>query len=377
MAGRRRSTYGCNEAVAPGTRRLRYWADLHDGRGYVRHSKTIHGTRREGDEELARLRLAHAGDRPSPTVQEAWETWWLPQARDRVARGEMTQRSLDVMASPWRRHVAPEFGEVRVGDVRALDVQAWLMTLSASTAKRCLGLLRQVLNLAVMYEAVDHNVALADFRMPKTVEREHVSEVWDVAQVTEALEALRGSCAYVPAVLCALGSCRVGESLGVRVDLGEVRRAEANGMVVAIVDVNRQVTQDGAPSERLKTRQSQRPVVIPEPWSLDVLAAAEGSLDGTWLCPRGDGRPMSQRTFASNYSAALEAAGIEPIPPRNLRNSWRTFMRWELGVPEDMCEKMMGHAGKGVGEVYYDRPRAEYFAATASAAWQRYRQAES
>ena len=52
-------------------------------------------------------------------------------------------------------------------------------------------------------------------------------------------------------------------------------------------------------------------------------------------------------------------------------------MRWELGVPEDMCERMMGHAGKNVGEIHYDRPREEYFADVVSAAWCRWRESNT
>ena len=48
-------------------------------------------------------------------------------------------------------------------------------------------------------------------------------------------------------------------------------------------------------------------------------------------------------------------------------------MRWELGVPEDMLEKMMGHVGRNVGEVHYDRPDADVFADVVAEAWVRHR----
>ena len=70
---RARSTWGANEDAGNGRRRLRYWADLHDGRGYVRRSMTIVGTRRDGDEMLARLRVEHSQDRPTPTVGEVYD----------------------------------------------------------------------------------------------------------------------------------------------------------------------------------------------------------------------------------------------------------------------------------------------------------------
>ncbi len=36
----------------------------------------------------------------------------------------------------------------------------------------------------------------------------------------------------------------------------------------------------------------------------------------------------------------------------------------------------MGHAGRGVGEIHYDRPRAEYFADVVSRAWNDFRAAK-
>ena len=47
-------------------------------------------------------------------------------------------------------------------------------------------------------------------------------------------------------------------------------------------------------------------------------------------------------------------------------------MRWELGIDSDYVEKMMGHAGKGVGEIHYDRPQWKQFADVVGDAWLQY-----
>lgn len=365
-----RSTWGSNDDAGAGRRRLRYWADLHDGKGYARHSKTIVGTKTDGDEELARLRVQHSQDRPVPTLGQAFAMWWLPDATDRLERGEMARSTYDNYLSRWRKHVAPRWEDVAVTDVRPLDVQEWLLTKTSTMGSMSLMLMRQVLDLCQRYEVVGANVAAQRYRIPKKVEREHSKDVYNLREMVAALDAVRGTVAYLPAVLCGLASCRVGEALGPRVDLGEVRPMEVGGMVVAVVDVIRNVDQNGHPGEDhvLKNRQSERPVIVPAPWSADVLAAA-----GPWLTDRGDGRPTPQTTANDVWSKTLSDAGIKPIPMRNLRNSWRTFMRWELGIDEDKLEAMMGHAGKNVGEVHYDRPREEVFAQTVADAWMRYR----
>ena len=363
---RTRSTWGANEDAGNGRRRLRYWADLHDGRGYTRHSMTIVGSRRDGDETLARLRVEHSQDRPTPTLRQAWEAWYLPELRERVETGDMAPRSLTMYESTWRAHVCPAWGETPVTDIRPLAVQQWLMGMTTECARKSLSLLGRILAKCVMYEVVDHNVAREDYRTPRRAEREHSKDVYTLAELVDALDAVRGTPAYLPAIMSGLASCRPGEALGPL--RAEVREVEAHGMTLAVVELRRQVDRYGHVSERLKTRSSERPVVVPEPWSRDVLAV------GTeWLCDDGCGEPVGQLVVGRSWETALAEAGLSPIPFRNLRNTWRTFMRWELGVPEDMVEAMMGHAGRNVGEVHYDRPRAEVFAATVADAWMRYR----
>lgn len=94
MPRQRRSSWGSNEDAGRGRRRIRYWADLHDGRGYRRVSETIEGSRRDGDEALAMRRVRHSADAPVPTLAQAYELWWLPEARERVERGEMAKVTL-------------------------------------------------------------------------------------------------------------------------------------------------------------------------------------------------------------------------------------------------------------------------------------------
>lgn len=363
---RARSTWGSNEDAGGGRRRLRYWADLHDGRGYARHSMTIVGSRRDGDETLARLRVEHSADRPTPTLRQAYEAWYLPELRERVETGDMAPRSLVVYESLWRAHIDPVWGDTPVTDIRPLGIQQWLMGLTTESARKSLALMGRVLAKCVLYEAVPTNVAREDYRIPRRTEREHNKDVYTLSELMAALDAVRGTAAYIPAIMCGLASCRVGESLGPL--RAEVREVESRGMTLAVVELRRQVDRLGHVSERVKNQHSERPVIVPEPWSLDVLAV------GTeWLCDDGCMRPLSQVAANAMWRDALEHAGIEPIPLRNLRNTWRTYMRWELGIAEDMLEAMMGHAGKNVGEIHYDRPKADVFASTVADAWLRYR----
>ncbi|MDM8270589.1 hypothetical protein [Thermophilibacter provencensis] len=363
---RARSTWGSNEDAGNGRRRLRYWADLHDGRGYTRHSMTIVGSRRDGDETLARLRVEHSADRPTPTLRQAYEAWYLPELRERVESGDMAPHSMTMYESTWRAHVCPAWGNTPVTDIRPLGVQQWLMGMTTESARKSLALMGRVLAKCVLYEAAPTNVAREDYRIPRRTGREHSKDVYTLSELLAALDAVRGTAAYIPAIMCGLASCRVGESLGPL--RAEVRETEVHGMTLAVVDIVRQVDRYGHVADRLKTRSSERPVVVPEPWAADVLA-----VDAEWLCDNGCGEPIGSAVAGRAWDARLADAGLSPIPFRNLRNSWRTYMRWELGVAEDMLEAMMGHVGRNVGEIHYDRPRWEVFAAAVADAWMRYR----
>lgn len=374
MPRKQRSTWGSITRLGKDRYRLRWWEERDDG--YARRSEVVRGTRRAAERRLAEIRSSldetapHRMARHKLTVGEAFEMWWLPDAKDRLSVGEMAKSTFDNYVSRWRCHVRPVWGDVALTDVRPIDVQEWLLGLTKDMASMSLMLMRQVFEMCVRYEATDRNPVAGRFRMPKRADRRHSKDVYTLDEMTTALDAVKGTGAYVPAVLCGIGSCRVGESLGARIDLGEVRKITACGMTIAVVDVVRNVDRNGhvGPDHALKTPQSERPVVIPEPWSIDVL-----SVGGTWLCDRGTGSPLSQSSVNHIWLRSLESSGIKPIPFRNLRNSWRTFMRWELGIQEDLLEAMMGHAGKNVGEVHYDRPREEVFAQTVADAWVRYR----
>ena len=117
----------------------------------------------------------------------------------------------------------------------------------------------------------------------------------------------------------------------------------------------------------LKTGNSKRPIIIPEPWSKEFLEAKSG-----WLVDKGNGKPISQYVMRNIWHDALTANGIDIIPLKNLRNSWRTIMCWELKIDADYVERMMGHAGKNVGEIYYDRPQWQQFADVIGEAWINY-----
>lgn len=78
-------------------------------------------------------------------------------------------------------------------------------------------LLRQVLDKCVMYETIQANLAAVFFRMPKTV-TERNKEVFVLRDLLKAIEAAKGVLGYYIVVLYGIGSCRVGETIGVKAE---------------------------------------------------------------------------------------------------------------------------------------------------------------
>jgi integrase len=368
---RRRSTWGTNEAAGPGRRRLRYLADEHDGRGYARHSKTIDGTRRDGDEELARLRLSHSSDAPVPTVAECWGTWFLPDRQRRARAGEMSESTVMQYRSLWRCHIEPTWGDVPVSDVRPLAVQQWLSTLRSSAAMPCVHLMRGIIGYAVRYETIASNPMDMDYVMPpRSTSRRQDDGIWSLDDLGRIWSAIWGSWYEAAFILSAFGSCRVGEALGPMASEVESRAIEAYGLSVpvAVVPLRRQIRNDEMPSERLKNRWSRRPVVVAGR-AAERLCAIASARGDDWLSGDGTGLSPRQDRLRAAWSGDLAEAGIDVHPFKNLRPSWETYMRWTLHVEPWVIEKMMGHVGEGVTGRHYDKPAADEFSSTMASAY--------
>lgn len=342
--------------------RIRFWAKGADG-AYKRRSETVRGTRREAERRRAELMLEHSEDAPCPTVGQAWERWALPDLERRVEGGDMAPHTLAQYRSTWARHVAPTWADVPLDAVRPLAVQQWLYGLSRNAAEQGTALLSKVMGYAVRYEVVDHNPMREKYVMPSksTVQRRD-DGVWSLAELGPLWASLRGQWFEPAFLLAAFGGLRVGESLGPMAS--EVELRDVGGVPVALVSVARQVDGHGNATGRLKTAQSARTAVIAGRAALRLAELADATPAGWPLTNDGLGGFQPQRRL----NAEWQALGA-PHPYRNLRNSWQTWMRWELGVEPHHIEALMGHKQKGTTGQYYDRPHGEQLAAVVAAAY--------
>lgn len=355
MARKSRSTWGSNKpARRKGYRTLRYWADLHDGRGYMRHTKTIAGSRRDGDEELARLRVMHSEDGPVPTVRDVYEMWYLPDIERRLSKGTLVNYK-----SAWKTKIEPRWADAPITDIKPLDVQEWLLTLTLSQANMSSKIMSSIMETAIKYEVADSNVFRRRYTMPDKVEKRDKG-IYDLAQAVEIFRASRGSFCEAAIIFALFGSCRTGESLSPKA--GEIVSCRAsNGMDAAYLHIVRQVGLNGEISDSLKTAESSRCIVFVGEVARRIIEIRDERMSNglTWMSDNLLGEAVTQQALNSEWRKIADKGCIAYHPFRNLRNSWRTFMSWELGIDDSKLEKLMGHKGVGVTAVHYDRPMSQ------------------
>lgn len=369
MPRKTRSSWGSNKpARRKGYRTLRYWADLHDGRGYMRHTMTVEGSKRDGDRKLAELRLLHDEDKPMPTIGEAWESWVLPEYNamhqsyldnprpsKRGSRESVKTSTYKQIMTTWNAHVGPRWADVQVDCIRYGDVQEWLDGMTEQVAKRSIAQLSLILSKCQINDCIDKNVAAFKYRMPTKSKKRDDGGVWSLEELhSEILPAVKGHPCEASVILSAIAGCRTGEAIAPM--LSEVYKLEVNGMTFACADIPRQVDGEGNVSSEndLKNVWSPRSVVVPPPWSTRLLEIKD-ELEKAglqWLSDKGTCEPMSQCVIRRDFNKCLKNTKVEHRQFRALRRSWRTWIS-SKGINDRILEKMMGHSdGTTTGRYY-------------------------
>jgi hypothetical protein len=359
---KKRSAWGALTQVDDSTWRIRYWSAGPDG--YKRRSKTVRGSRLDAERVRSELMLLHSEDAPCPTVAEVWDSYALPDLERRVEDGDLAPDTLVQYRRWWQKHVVPTWGATPCDAVRPLAVQQWLYGLTRSQAANATLVLAKAMDYAVRYGWAQTNPMRERYVMPgRSTVNQRDRGTWTLAELRGVWKRLRGTWMEAAFLLSAFGSARVGESLGVLA--GEVERHDLGGVPVALVPITRQVAHHGARiAERTKTAESARWLVLVGSAATRLCDIAE-SMPPDWpLTNDGMGNVVSQGRFTDSW----RRMGMEHRY-RNLRNSWQTWVRWELGLETRYIEVLMGHKLKGTTGQHYDRPHAEQLAAVVAAAY--------
>lgn len=352
---RKRSSWG---SVTPfrqrGCWRIRWTEDSPQGR--VRRCEVFRGTRRQAEGRLAEIRAScdpsYGGGR---RVGEVWASDYWP-----AAKPALRERTAEKYERSWRVHVAPRWAGVACPQVSPEAVREWLSTMTPTVAEAARCVLSLVMGRAVEVGACRSNPVseVSRSRITYAEGTTRDATVWTLAQLSEGLDAMRGSWAEGVYVLAAFGGCRVGEALSPRLD--ELAFSVRDGVSVCTVEISRAVDKAGK-VVGVKTAGSRRTVVVAGRAAERLREAAEAGLGrgDVWLADDGFGNPSGQYALRKEWLRRCERAGIEPIPFTNLRNSFATSQHWERGVELEKVSRLMGHARTSTTLRHYDRPGAE------------------
>ena len=355
---KQRRAWGSVTEVKRGKKYVLRWPDHAKRCG--RATETFYGTYREACERLAVIQASGAQSGRSMTFGHAHDKLWIPDIEKRLESGDLKSKTATSYESAWKNSVMPRWASVPIDSARAIDIQEWLDGLTKGSAEVALVVARQIVDLAVMYEAVDVNKFRGSYRMPKSG-TERTKAILTPKEAAAVASRLAGSRMEAPFVLMCFGSCRVAESLAVKVD--EVQFDETDAGLFAIVTVHRQAAKSGAVPravDDMKNVQSSRITIVPPPYGarLKEIAAHRKADESVWMTDRGDGAPFSINNATPAWAAAWETYGIEGkwVTMQNLRATWRTMAEVEWGIPNRLCELLMGHKLDGVSGKHYIRP---------------------
>lgn len=363
-----RSSWGTKTKITKNKWRIR-WCEW-DGLNRVRRSKTLYPcTSREADDELRRLWQLHhlpPNERviPCPTFSQCWYEWYLPELNSRVEKGELADNTRKVYLTQWAAHIEKRWGKVALDKVDVNEYQLWLKTLKPSVAKLSNITVGNLVTCAKLHGVKGISFKDVAYKMPKNDKTPNSElEVYTLPELHRLLKEVEGKRYESSCILMGIGSCRVGEASAASVD--DISFERYNGHTYAVYDLHRQFGFNAQGFMALKTKDSYRPIIIPEPWSLrlaEIIAErrAEGEL---YLVDSGTGYPYDRSTINQFWRKDFKNGDITVryLPMQKLRNTWATAMLWKYNVPAQMVDKMMGHAAKNILGKNYDRPDKQMF----------------
>lgn len=359
MPRRKRSRWGSITTVSRRKHIIRWTEDSPTGR--VRKSHTFYGTRAEAElwRDRKHVEVSDMAETPHLTIGKAYEEWFLPSIDQRLADGDMAKNTYIAYVRNWDGITRGRWAKVPVGEIKPLEVQQWIDTLTRGGATQSLKLLRKVLDLCVKYEAVESNKFRIDYSLPKANSRD--KRVLSLAEADALFRKLRGCACEAPFILACFGGARTAEALAVGSGIESVT---ADGIRFAVAKVERQATErDGKLSSRLKTKESRRAMLVPPPYGDRLLEIAGERRGCELLADRGDGIAFGRQSFRLRWIAESGA----PVPFSNLRPSWRTIAHYEWHLEYETAEMLMGHAVEGTTGRHYLRPSIEDLAASFAA----------
>lgn len=289
---------------------------------------------------LGRMRTGDA-----PTWGDWCERWW-------VARS-VEPATIKNEASMVNKHIAPRWADVKLDEIRRLDVQAWVagLPLAQESARRVLGVLVSSLSAAVEEGVLDMNPAHSIKLPPRPQGREVFLSRAEFEALTTAMPNA-GDRAVVK-FLAGTGM-RLGELAGLHWHNLDLER----GFVTV-----RDVYSAGEIKPYPKGRR-QRHVPLFD-WVVEDLDASASKIlcsveHRGELCESGlvfhqnGGSPLNGRNFSRRVlTPALQRAGLghRGLTLHDLRHTYASWLA-QSGIPLERIAELLGHSSITTTQIY-------------------------
>jgi integrase len=312
----------------------------------VRIWRTVRGTRKDAERELARLlREAETGlglDPGRATVGE-WLQAWLDQKRPQLA-----SKTFERYEQVVRLHLLPALGRVPLRKlhpqhVRALHAQLLEAGLHPRTVLHVHRVLHTAFQDAVRQELVGRNVCDA-VRPPRVPAREVT--VPSEEELAKLLRAVRGSRLELPVTLALLCGLRRGEVLALRWEDVDFDRG------VLMVRRSLEVTRAGLQLKETKTGGARAVAVPAQVLQLlrahrrrqaeERLRAGPSWADHGLVCPGRDGRPWHPDALSWEFLRLARSLGLR-LRFHDLRHAHASYLL-RTGADVRTVAARLGHS---------------------------------
>lgn len=299
--------------------RLKY--DLPTTTGKRRETRyvTLHGTKKEAQEEAARILASVTNgqhvDPSRESLGQFAERWLRDWAAQNVSNKTFTRYE-----QLLRKHICARVGSVPIQRLRAVDLQGIYAAMAADgmadrTRLHTHRVLHRMLRHATQWGVVQRNIAsMVD---APTVQTKEI-EILTAAQVQTVLQTLRGRSLYPIASIALATGMRRGELLALR-----WQDCDLDGATLKVERALEQTKRGGLVFKPPKTRYGRRTISLPpstvtelrvhrksqaeQRLALGLGKAPEDSLVfATW-----DGSTRSPNALTKEWALAMKAAGIK------------------------------------------------------------------
>lgn len=262
-------------------------------------------------------------------VQEFAEQYWWP-----LKEAKCAPSTLAGYRSDYRNLVLPRWSDVELSDVRAMDIEVWIASMSHGKAMNALAAIRRIMRKA---EALDM-IVIDPTRKAIEIPPNRVPYVPKVYTLQEVREVLRGFYGH-PLEAWLITSLCTGAR---RCETTALWRSDFN-LKEGIVRIDKGLQcVDGEITEWFcKTPKSVRLSYLPR----FATQRLRECLPDTALCQEDDGTRMNPDKVARMFRSHCKRAGLPYTAPMNFRHSY-VRLAIDAGVPIEVIQQQIGHSDK-------------------------------